>query len=287
MTITTPSSQPLNTDIDAIQIDNAKLVMIRGAGDIATGVAARLHNAGFHVMMTDIAKPTVIRRTVSFAQCLYSNEAEVEGIIAKHAKCCSDILPILQQDCIPVLVDKDCCSLSEIKPRFVVDAVLAKQNLGTHKNMAPITIALGPGFIAGEDCHAVIETNRGHYLGKIIYQGTAQENTGIPGNIGGYTHERVLRAPCDGAMKTHVELGEIVNEGDIVGYVNDTPIYAPISGMVRGLLSQGLGVTEGFKIGDIDPRGQGADYTTISDKARAIAGSVLEAMMFLNRKLAN
>ena len=267
-----------------IIIEN-KLVVIRGAGDIATGVAVRLYNAGFNVIMTDIAQPTVIRRSVSFAQCLYCESMEVEGIKAIHAKSCSDINTIHEQNAIAVLVDEDCCSLDTIKPRFVVDAVLAKQNLGTHKQMAPITLALGPGFNAGVDCDAVIETNRGHYLGKIIYQGHAQSNTGIPGNIGGYTYQRVLRAPCEGVMHTKVELGDIVNAGDIVAYVNDTPIEAPISGMVRGLLTQGIKVTEGFKIGDIDPRGKDADYTTVSDKARAISGSVLEAIMYLNRQL--
>lgn len=267
-------------------IDNNKLVMIRGAGDIATGVAVRLHNAGFHVMMTDLAQPTVIRRSVSFAQSLYHGSAEVEGVKAIHAKCCDEITSILEKECIAVLVDHNCCSLDSINPRFVVDAVLAKENLGTHKQMAPITIALGPGFTAGQDCHAVIETNRGHYLGKIIYQGKAQDNTGIPGNIAGFTYQRVVRAPNQGVMHTQVALGDIVTEGDIIGHINDTPIYAPISGMVRGLLSQGLTVNEGFKIGDIDPRGIDADYTTISDKARAISGSVLEAMMYLDRKTA-
>lgn len=150
--------------------------------------------------------------------------------------------------------------------------------------MAPITVALGPGFSAGQDCDAVIETNRGHYLGRVIYQGAAQPNTGIPGNIGGHTTRRVIRSPAAGIMRCHVKLGDLVREGDVIAHVGETPVISPLPGMVRGLLSEGLEVPEGFKIGDIDPRGPQADYTTVSDKARAIGGAVLEAMMKLNRR---
>lgn len=263
---------------------NENLVLIRGAGDIATGVAVRLHHAGFQVIMTDLPKPTVIRRSVSFAQSIYTKMTQVEDVTAIHAKNDKDAKTIIANGHIPVLIDKSCQYLSSLKPKFVVDAILAKHNLGTHKTMAPITIALGPGFIAGEDCHAVIETNRGHYLGKIIYQGKTADNTGIPGNIGGYTYERVLRSPCNGLFNSDRQIGELVNEGDIIAYIDKTPIYAPLSGMIRGLLQNNLTVSKGFKVGDIDPRGSKADYTTISDKARAIGGSVLEAMMYLNRQ---
>ncbi|MGF1763216.1 selenium-dependent molybdenum cofactor biosynthesis protein YqeB [Aliivibrio kagoshimensis] len=268
---------------DDVRVNRNKLMLIRGAGDIATGVAVRLHNCGFKVVMTDIAQPTVIRCTVSFAQALYGEPVQVEGITAQKASSCQQVYAILDAGNIPVMVDEECCTLSSLKPTFVVDAILAKRNLGTTKDMAPITIALGPGFNAGVDCHAVIETNRGHKLGRVIYQGETQANTGIPGNIAGYTHQRVIRSPCDGVMHNHVELGDIVTEGDIIAHVADTPIAAPLSGMVRGLLNPGLTVTEGFKIGDIDPRGVEADFTTVSDKARAIAGSVLEAALYLER----
>lgn len=267
---------------DDSRINQKKLVMIRGAGDIATGVAIRLHNAGFKVVLTESPKPTVIRRTVSFAQCLFDGNVTVEGITASKATCCSTIHSILDLGMIPVLADEECCNVNKLRPRFVVDAILAKRNLGTTKDLAPHTIALGPGFMAGVDCHAVIETNRGHDLGRIIYNGETTPNTGIPGNIGGFTHQRVLRAPNPGVMHCHVKLGDIVKEGDLIAQIDDTPVNAPLAGMVRGLLNEGLEVTEGFKIGDIDPRGDEADYLTVSDKARAIGGSVLEAMLYLD-----
>lgn len=163
----------------------------------------------------------------------------------------------------------------------MVDAILAKQNLGTRVDMAPVTIALGPGFTAGKDCHAVIETNRGHWLGQVIYSGCAQENTGVPGNIMGHTTRRVIRAPAAGIMRSNVKLGDLVEEGDVIACVGDHEIKAPLAGMVRGLLNDGLAVVGGFKIGDIDPRGETADFTSVSDKARAIGGGVLEALMML------
>jgi xanthine dehydrogenase accessory factor len=268
---------------DDTRVNRKRLVLIRSAGDIATGVAVRLHNAGFKVVMTDIAQPTVIRCTVSFAQCLYGQAVTVEGITAQKANNCEQVYKTLDQGMIPVMVDQECQHLSSLKPTFVVDAILAKRNLGTTKDMAPVTIALGPGFSAGIDCDAVIETCRGHSLGRIIYQGETLANTGIPGNIAGYTHQRVLRAPVNGVMHNNVALGDIVEEGDVIAYVGDSPVRAPLGGMVRGLLNDGLSVTSGFKIGDIDPRGLAADYTTISDKARAIGGSVLEAALYLER----
>ncbi len=221
---------------DDTRLNRNKLVLVRGAGDIATGVAIRLKNAGFKVVMTDISQPTVIRCTVSFAQCLYGEPAEVEGVTARKANSCEEVFKLLDNNQIPVMVDEDCCSLANLKPTFVVDAILAKRNLGTTRDMAPITIALGPGFTAGEDCDAVIETNRGgHHLGRIIYNGVTQANTGIPpGNIAGYTHQRVLRAPCGGTMHNHVKLGDIVEEGDVIAHVGDSPVAAPLSGMVRG-----------------------------------------------------
>jgi len=165
-----------------------------------------------------------------------------------------------------------------------MEAILAKQNLGTHCGMAPGVIALGPGFSAGTDCHAVIETNRGHWLGQVIYQGAAQENTGIPGNIMGHTARRVIRAPVAGVRRARVQLGDIVNEGDLIAMIGETEILAPLAGMVRGLLNDGLVVNSGFKIGDIDPRGATADFNSVSDKARAIGGGVLEALMTLMRQ---
>jgi len=275
----------LNKEVVTVErqatFSNNKRVVIRGSGDMATGVAVRLHNCGYHVVMTDIALPTMIRCSVSFGQCLYGKPSEVEGITAIKASSADEALEILSQKQIPVLIDADLTLTKSLQADYLVDAILAKTNLGTEKQMAPITIALGPGFSAGDDCDAVIETNRGHYLGRVIYQGCTQENTGIPGNIGGYTHERVVRSPCAGRVQRFSEIGAIVAQGDLIAQVDEAPVYAPLSGMVRGLINDGLLVEAEFKIADIDPRGEKADYTTVSDKARAISGSVLEAMLHL------
>ncbi|MEX3019754.1 selenium-dependent molybdenum cofactor biosynthesis protein YqeB [Kluyvera sp. STS39-E] len=259
-------------------------VVIRGAGDIATGVAMRLWHAGFKVIMLEVEKPTVIRCTVAFAQAVFDGQMTVEGVTARRTASVSEALRVADNGEIPVLVDPLCESLRELQPGCVVDAILAKENLGTHCELAPSVIALGPGFCAGKDCHAVIETNRGHWLGQVIYQGCAQENTGVPGNIMGHTSKRVIRAPGPGVMRSQVKLGDIVNEGDIIAHVGEHEIIAPLSGMVRGLLNDGLVVDSGFKISDIDPRGIDADYTSVSDKARAIGGGVLEALMTLTNQ---
>ncbi|UJF18342.1 EF2563 family selenium-dependent molybdenum hydroxylase system protein [Vibrio sp. SS-MA-C1-2] len=270
---------------DDVRLQQDKLVFMRGAGDMATGVALRLHKAGFKVIMSDIEKPTVIRRTVAFAQAIFDQHSTVEGVTAEKANNLKETYAILERGNIPVLVDAEGVSLKALKPRFVVDAILAKQNLGTTKDMASITIALGPGFNAGVDCDAVIETNRGHHLGQIIYHGETQPNTGIPGSIVGYSHQRVMRAPVAGIFRSELSLGDLVNEGDLIAMIDETPIFSPLTGMIRGLLNNDLTVTEGFKVGDIDPRGVDADYTTASDKARAISGSVLEAMLTLEQQL--
>jgi len=262
-------------------ISNNGLVIIRSAGDIATGVAVRLFNAGFKIIMTETERPTMIRCTVSFGQCLFKGTQQVEGITAVKADDINDAQKILHQGMIPVLVDEHLELLSTLQPTYVIDAILAKQNLNFSMDMAPVTIALGPGFDAGIDCHAVIETNRGHHLGRVIYKGATHENTGVPGNIAGFTYQRVLRSPNSGVISNLVKIGDIVTEGDTIAYINSTPVIAPLNGMVRGLLNEGIYVEEGFKIGDIDPRGEEADFTTVSDKARAIGGSVLEAMLHL------
>ncbi|WP_431222825.1 selenium-dependent molybdenum cofactor biosynthesis protein YqeB [Serratia sp. L9] len=267
-----------------IRLTRDKLVTIRGAGDIATGVALRLYHAGFQVIMLDVAQPTAIRRSVAFAQAMFDGSACVEGVTACVANDVNEAFEMINRGEIPLLIDAEASSLEQFKPRFLVDAILAKQNLGTHRNMAPITVALGPGFNAGQDCDAVIETNRGHELGRVIYHGYTHPNTGIPGNIGGHTARRVIRAPADGVMQCHVALGDLVQEGDIVAHCGEAPVIAPLGGMVRGLLHNGLEVNAGTKIGDIDPRGALADYTTVSDKARAIGGAVLEAIMKLGQR---
>ncbi|WP_330666410.1 selenium-dependent molybdenum cofactor biosynthesis protein YqeB [Vallitalea sp.] len=260
---------------------NRGLVVVRGGGDIASGTIHRLTKCGFRVVVLEIDKPTVIRRTVSFANALFDNEITIENIKAVRADDVNDIKKYLNNNIIPILVDEYGKSIYQLKPDIVIDAILAKKNMGTNMEMAPIVIGLGPGFTAGKDVHAVIETNRGHDLGKVIYSGKPQKNTGIPGNIEGYTHERVIRSSHEGNVSATAKIGDTVNKGDCIGYVNEFPILAPIDGVIRGLIKSGLHVTENFKIGDVDPRGK-IDYCfTISDKARAVAGGVLEAILTL------
>jgi len=268
----------------ASSISNDGLVVIRGAGDIATGIALRLYNAGFSIIMTEIERPTMIRCSVSLGQCVYQGAHQVEGISASKARDLSHVVDLIEQGHIPVLQDQDLQQVSRLQPRYVIDAILAKRNINFHRDLAPITIALGPGFSAGSDCDAVIETNRGHHLGRVIYQGSTQDNTGVPGNIAGFSHQRVIRAPCAGLMRSHTQIGALVEQGELIAHVGETSVYAPLSGMVRGLLNNDIEVSKDFKIGDIDPRGAEADFTTVSDKARAIAGSVLEAMLHLQHR---
>jgi len=260
-----------------------ELVVIRGAGDIASGVAIRLVRCGYRVVMLEIAQPTAIRRSVAFAQAVFEGSFTVEDLTAKLVATAQEALDLTLRGEIGLLVDPQARSLGALGPGYLIDAILAKENLGTNKRMAPITIALGPGFSAGDDCDAVIETNRGHRLGRVILSGVAEPNTGIPGEIAGKSDLRVVRAPCAGVFRSCVALGELIAQGALLGQVGDTPVTVSMAGMVRGLLQDGLQVTARFKIGDIDPRGEKADYLTASDKAMAIGGGVLEAMLRLRR----
>ncbi|MBK9443757.1 MAG: EF2563 family selenium-dependent molybdenum hydroxylase system protein [Comamonadaceae bacterium] len=262
----------------------SELVVIRGAGDIASGVAIRLVRCGYRVVLLEIAQPTAIRRSVAFAQAVFDGSAIVEDLTARLVATALEAIDLTWRDEIALLVDPQAGSLGTLGPDYLVDAILAKENLGTNKNMAPITIALGPGFTAGDDCDAVIETNRGHRLGRVILSGGAEPNTGIPGEIAGKSDLRVVRAPCAGVFRSCVALGDLVAQGAPLGQVGDTPVTVSLAGMVRGLLQDGLQVTARFKIGDIDPRGEKADYLTASDKAMAIGGGVLEAMLRLRKK---
>lgn len=257
------------------------LILIRGAGDLATGVAWRLHNCGFHIIMTDISRPTTVRCTVAFSRAVYEGTAEVEGVTARRARDPEDARQIAEGGEVAVLVDPAGDSIAALRPSVVIDAVLAKHNLGTKITDAPVVVALGPGFTAGVDCHAVIETKRGHDLGRVIYEGCAIANTGVPGDIGGYTSERIIRAPADGPFSPEARIGQLVRAGDVVARVEGEPVRAAISGVVRGMLPAGTPVTRGMKSGDIDPRGIAEYCYTISDKARAIAGGALEAVLHL------
>jgi len=251
--------------------------VVKGAGDLATGAALCLHRAGFAVVMTEIACPTVVRRTVAFAQAVYGGRATVEGTRAVRVEA-AGIEGALAQGTIPVIVAEDAAEvISTVRPALLVDAIIAKRNLGTRIGDAPAVVALGPGFEAGRDADAVIETRRGHDLGRVLYEGAAHANTGVPGDVGGYTWQRVLRAPTAGVFRAVADIGDVVAAGDTVGHVGDQPVKAALDGVLRGLLHPGLEVTEGFKLGDVDPRGDVSRCFTVSDKARAVGGGVLEA----------
>ena len=257
------------------------LILIKGAGDIATGIAVRLKNAGMQVVMTEIAIPTTVRRSVAFSRAVYEGSAVVENITAGLVLDFAQIPAVLQRDEIPVLIDPRCEVLKSIHFDAVVDSILAKKNLSTDPTQAPVVIGIGPGFSVPQDCHCVIETQRGHDLGRCIYQGCAAKNTGIPGEIGGYTVERLLRAPCDGIFHPILAIGDAVKAGQTVALVDDQPVTAQIDGIVRGLLQDNVPVKAGMKSGDIDPRGCYEHCFTVSDKARAVGGGVLEAILHL------
>ena len=260
------------------------LVLIKGAGDLATGTAVRLHRAGFRVVMTDIEKPTAVRRTVAFSQCMYDGGALVEGVQACRAANAEEARLVLARGEIPVLCDPEAKVRSELPFDAVVDAILAKRNLGTTIHDAPIVLALGPGFTAGVDCHGVVETMRGHDLGRLLTEGSAFPNTGVPGMVGGYAAERIIRAPADGIFEPVARIGQKVEQGEVVARVAGQETAAQFTGIVRGMLPAGLEVKQGMKCGDIDARCEVRHCFTISDKARAIAGGVLEGLMYFGRR---
>lgn len=260
------------------------LVLIKGAGDLASGVAHRLYRCGFVPVMTELPEPLVIRRTVAFAEAVYSREMTVEGVRAVLAKTPEEALELRDQGVIPVIADAAGEAVRTLRPMVLVDAIIAKRNTGTRLSDAPVVIALGPGFYAGGDTHAVVETQRGHHLGRVIWEGAAIPNTGEPGDVQGYSHERLLRAPADGTFTACRSIGDEVVAGEIVGHVDNRPVQSRINGMLRGLIKDGIKVTGGLKIGDVDPRLEREYCYTISDKARAVAGGVLEAMLHLHNR---
>ncbi len=255
------------------------LIVIRGAGDLASGVAHRLHRSGFDLVMLELPKPMVVRTTVSYATAVFKNNITVEGVNATLCHNVNETNELLAENIIPVFIDPDAEINNFFKPCVVIDAIMAKDNRLTLIDDAELVIGLGPGFTAGKDVDAVIETKRGHNLGKVIYSGSAAENTTIPGNINGYGPERLLRAPAGGIFTPVKKIGDLVERGETVATVSGKVVRAETNGLVRGLLFEGLEVTKGVKVGDIDPRGRKVDYMTISDKARAVGGGVLEAIM--------
>ncbi|MFQ9509931.1 MAG: selenium-dependent molybdenum cofactor biosynthesis protein YqeB [Lachnospiraceae bacterium] len=260
------------------------IIVVRGGGDIATGTIHKLFRSGFPVVVLEIENPSTIRRKVAFSEAMYEKEAIVEGVVCKRAEGIEDIYEILAEGKIPIIRDETCTILNEIKPLALVDGILAKKNLGTNKTMAPITVALGPGFEAGVDVDVVIETQRGHNLGRILTEGFAAKNTGIPGVIGGYGKERVIHSPATGIIKNVAHISDTVSKGEAIAYIGEMKVEATIDGILRGIIKDGYPVEKGLKIADIDPRiEEKKNCFTISDKARCIGGSVLEAILYLRR----
>jgi xanthine dehydrogenase accessory factor len=255
------------------------LVLVKGGGDLGTGVAWRLHRAGFPVLVTEREQPLVVRRTVAFASAVFDGEIAVEGVTAWRATDTDEARQLVEDGIIPVLVDPGCESRFALKPTVLVDAIMAKRNTGTKISDAPFVIALGPGFTPNADCHCVIETQRGHNLGRVLWSNPAEPNTGVPGVIGGRSGERVLRAPCDGIAEGIKHIGDNVVAGEVIARVEGAPVVAPFDGILRGLVHDGLSVKGGMKIGDVDPRAKREHCFTISDKALAIGGGVLEATL--------
>ena len=263
-----------------------KVVIVRGGGDLASGTINRLHNMGFKVLVLEIEKPNFIRRKVCYGQAVYEKEFLLEGIVSERADNLDEIKNIWADGRIPVYIDSQMEIVSKIKPIAVIDAIIAKKNLGMRKGIAPITIALGPGFEAGKDVDVVIETQRGHNLGRIIFEGFAAENTGVPGIIKGYGKERVIHAPASGKLKIVHDIGSIVQKDEIIAYIDSVPVYASLTGLIRGMIREGSIVEKGLKISDIDPREEELkNCYTISDKARTISRGVAEALFYLMNRL--
>ena len=229
-------------------------ILIRGAGDLATGIAAELWERGHQILMTDVAIPLAVRREVAFSRAVYEEHAVVEGMEAVLAESFEEAEAIMATRKIAVMVDEKAEVRKEYLPDVLVDGIMAKKNLGTRISDAPLVIGIGPGFTAAGDCHFVIETQRGEHLGEVIREGSAIPNTGIPGNIGGYTVERLLKASADGIMHPVARIGDVVKKGQIVARCGDEPVYARLHGIVRGMLQEGVPVKKGLKIGDVDAR---------------------------------
>lgn len=265
--------------MDGVLMNHLK-VGVKGAGEMATGLAWRLYQSNIHkIFMMEIETPLAVRRNVCFCDSVYVRKKIVEGVEAVRTEDESGIYKAWEKRQIAVIVDPCWKMIPKIKPDITVDATIAKKNLGTTMDEAPLVIGLGPGFEAGRDVHLVIETNRGHNLGRVLVSGTAEKNTGIPGSINGFTGERVLRAPAEGPFKSNLHIGNAVRAGDIIGTVDKIKVTAEISGVLRGLIKPGTMVIQGLKIGDIDPRNDREYCNTISDKARAVGGGVLEAVL--------
>jgi len=258
------------------------IALIRGGGDLASGVAIRLHRAGVRVVVGELPQPLAVRRLVCFSEAVYAGECSVEGVIARRVNDPTDMLRILQilsKGQIAVLVDPDGLSVKHLHPHVVIDARMIKQRVPLIETPVKLIVGLGPGFSAGENCHAAIETNRGHMLGRVIWDGPPEPDTGQPDVVANRRSERVLRAPADGELLAHAEICDHLEAGQLVAEVGGQPIHAPFKGVLRGLLRSGVQVNRGLKIGDVDPRDEARYCTLVSDKSLAIAGGVMEAIL--------
>lgn len=262
-------------------VDKKNIVLMRGGGDLASGVALRLHRIGINLVITELAQPLTVRRLVSLSNAVFEGQTDVEGVIGVHVENVTDALNVLAEDKIPVLVDPACevRFASQLDVRALIDARMIKKPPELGLDAAPLVIGLGPGFVAGENCHAAIETNRGHCLGRVIWQGSPEADTGVPGKVSTFRAERVLRAPVDGIISANKALGEQVQEGELIAQVNGEPILAPFSGVLRGLLYDDIQVHQAMKVGDVDPRNDPSFACLVSEKSLAIAGGVLEALL--------
>lgn len=255
-------------------------ILVRGGGDLASGVIHRLYRCGYRVLILESEAPSAIRREVSFCEAVYEGETFVEGILCRKISSTAECEKVWQEGEIPLLADEKGACIKEFAPDAVIDAILAKRNLGTTKEMAPLTIALGPGFAAGYDVDFVVETMRGHDLGKIIEDGEALPNTGTPGLIAGVGRERVIHSPAEGVILNKMKIADFVEKGQVIATVGDVPVLASLTGILRGIIRDGYKVYKGMKIADIDPRKEEKENCyTISDKARCIAGSVVEILL--------
>lgn len=255
------------------------IVYLRGGGELASGIALRLWRCGIQVVVTELSQPLAVRRLVSFAQAVFAGEVRIEDVKGKLAKDPDEALSFLHQGIIPVLVDPEARTIKAFNPLVLVDARMTKQPPDIGIDGAPLVIGTGPGFIAGKNCHAVVETKRGHFLGHVYWAGSAEPDTGLPEPVSNYGEERVLRAPADGVMCNFIELGSKVQQGAIVAVVDGKPIIARFSGILRGLLHEGVYVKSGVKVGDVDPRMDERHCYYVSDKALAVGGGVLEAIL--------
>jgi xanthine dehydrogenase accessory factor len=259
---------------------SSQKIVVRGGGDLATGVVQKFFRAGFSVVILETSAPTAIRRSVALCEAVYDGSAQVEDINCRRVSNTDELDGCWQSGAIPLLIDPKGETIEKFRPSAVIDAILAKRNLGTHRSMAPITIALGPGFRAGEDVDIVIETMRGHDLGRLIFKGCAAPNTGIPGEIGGKSGQRVIHAPASGTVVHKKRIGDVVQRDEVLLTIEGTEARAPFNGLLRGLIREGAAVLKGMKIADIDPRTD-VDWRTISDKARCLGGAALEAYFIL------